>query len=47
MEFDIFFSISQTEVNGYMPSERVMFENFFEQIGYPAIGFLETVLGFF
>jgi alkanesulfonate monooxygenase SsuD/methylene tetrahydromethanopterin reductase-like flavin-dependent oxidoreductase (luciferase family) len=32
MEFDIFFSISQTEVNGYMPSERVMFENFFEQI---------------
>jgi alkanesulfonate monooxygenase SsuD/methylene tetrahydromethanopterin reductase-like flavin-dependent oxidoreductase (luciferase family) len=32
MEFDIFFSISQTEVNGYMPSERVMFENFFEQV---------------
>jgi alkanesulfonate monooxygenase SsuD/methylene tetrahydromethanopterin reductase-like flavin-dependent oxidoreductase (luciferase family) len=32
MEFDIFFSISQTEVNGYMPSEKVMFENFFEQI---------------
>jgi alkanesulfonate monooxygenase SsuD/methylene tetrahydromethanopterin reductase-like flavin-dependent oxidoreductase (luciferase family) len=32
MEFDIFFSISQTEVNGYMPTERVMFENFFEQI---------------
>src|SRR3954471_3128611 len=32
MELDIFFSISQTEVDGYMPSERVMFENFFEQI---------------
>src|SRR4028118_1959347 len=32
MEFDIFFSISQTEVAGYMPSERVMFENFFEQV---------------
>ena len=32
MELDIFFSICQTEVNGYLPSERVMFENFFEQI---------------
>jgi alkanesulfonate monooxygenase SsuD/methylene tetrahydromethanopterin reductase-like flavin-dependent oxidoreductase (luciferase family) len=32
MELDIFFSICQTEVHGYMPSERVMFENFFEQI---------------
>jgi alkanesulfonate monooxygenase SsuD/methylene tetrahydromethanopterin reductase-like flavin-dependent oxidoreductase (luciferase family) len=32
MELDIFFSISQTEVDGYMPSERVMFENFFEQV---------------
>ncbi|HVR39658.1 MAG TPA: LLM class flavin-dependent oxidoreductase [Thermoanaerobaculia bacterium] len=32
MEFDIFFSICQTEVNGYLPSERVMFENFFEQV---------------
>jgi alkanesulfonate monooxygenase SsuD/methylene tetrahydromethanopterin reductase-like flavin-dependent oxidoreductase (luciferase family) len=32
VELDIFFSISQTEVDGYMPSERVMFENFFEQI---------------
>ena len=32
MEFDIFFSICQTEVHGYMPSERVMFENFFEQL---------------
>ncbi|HUP48484.1 MAG TPA: LLM class flavin-dependent oxidoreductase [Thermoanaerobaculia bacterium] len=32
MEFDIFFSICQTEVGGYMPSERVMFQNFFEQV---------------
>ena len=32
MEFDIFFSICQTEVHGYMPTERVMFENFFEQV---------------
>ncbi len=32
MELDIFFSICQTEVDGYMPSERVMFENFFEQV---------------
>ncbi|HYC60837.1 MAG TPA: LLM class flavin-dependent oxidoreductase [Thermoanaerobaculia bacterium] len=32
MELDIFFSICQTEVHGYLPSERVMFQNFFEQI---------------
>ena len=32
MELDVFFSICQTEVHGYMPSERVMFENFFEQV---------------
>jgi alkanesulfonate monooxygenase SsuD/methylene tetrahydromethanopterin reductase-like flavin-dependent oxidoreductase (luciferase family) len=32
MEFDIFFSICQTDVHGYMPSEKVMFENFFEQV---------------
>ena len=32
MEFDIFFSICQTEVDGYMPSEKVMFQNFFEQV---------------
>jgi len=32
MELDIFFSICQTVVDGYMPSERVMFENFFEQV---------------
>ncbi|HEX7831675.1 MAG TPA: LLM class flavin-dependent oxidoreductase [Thermoanaerobaculia bacterium] len=32
MELDIFFSICQTDVHGYVPSERVMFENFFEQV---------------
>lgn len=32
MEFDIFFSICQTDVHGYTPTERVMFENFFEQV---------------
>lgn len=32
MELDIFFSICQTDVHGYLPSERVMFSNFFEQI---------------
>jgi alkanesulfonate monooxygenase SsuD/methylene tetrahydromethanopterin reductase-like flavin-dependent oxidoreductase (luciferase family) len=32
VEFDIFFSICQTEVHGYLPPEKVMFENFFEQV---------------
>jgi len=32
MEFDIFFSICQTAVHGYMPDERTMFANFFEQV---------------
>jgi alkanesulfonate monooxygenase SsuD/methylene tetrahydromethanopterin reductase-like flavin-dependent oxidoreductase (luciferase family) len=32
MELDIFFSICQTDVHGYVPSERVMFSNFFEQV---------------
>jgi alkanesulfonate monooxygenase SsuD/methylene tetrahydromethanopterin reductase-like flavin-dependent oxidoreductase (luciferase family) len=32
MEFDIFFSICQTEVHGYLPDERTMFANFFEQV---------------
>jgi alkanesulfonate monooxygenase SsuD/methylene tetrahydromethanopterin reductase-like flavin-dependent oxidoreductase (luciferase family) len=31
MRFDTFFSICQTPVNGYTPSDRVMFENFFSQ----------------
>ena len=32
MKFDIFFSICQTEVEGYTPSEREMFQNFFDQV---------------
>jgi len=32
MDFDIFFSISQTPVDGVTPSESVMFANFFEQV---------------
>lgn len=32
MKYDIFFSISQTEVDGQTPSTRTMFENFFDQI---------------
>ncbi len=32
MEFDIFFSICQTEAGGSMPDERTMFLNFFEQV---------------
>lgn len=32
MKFDIFLSICQTEVDGYLPSERVMFQNFFDQL---------------
>ena len=32
LEFDIFFSISQTPVDGYLPSEAQMFTNFFDQV---------------
>ncbi|MDJ0841382.1 MAG: luciferase [Acidobacteriota bacterium] len=32
MQFDIFFSICQTEVDGYIPTETVMFQNFFDQL---------------
>jgi alkanesulfonate monooxygenase SsuD/methylene tetrahydromethanopterin reductase-like flavin-dependent oxidoreductase (luciferase family) len=32
MELDIFFSICQTEVGGYIPDERTMFRNFLEQV---------------
>ncbi len=32
MQFDIFFSISQTPVDGDLPSEAKMFGNFFEQV---------------
>ena len=40
MELDIFFSICQTDVHGYLPSEAVMFRNFFEQVELAdALGF--------
>ena len=32
MDFDVFFSISQTPVGGHTPSEAVMLRNFFEQV---------------
>ena len=32
MQFDVFFSISQTPVDGFMPSEAQMFGNFFAQV---------------
>jgi alkanesulfonate monooxygenase SsuD/methylene tetrahydromethanopterin reductase-like flavin-dependent oxidoreductase (luciferase family) len=32
MEFDVFFSISQVPVDGYMPDEATMFSNFFDQV---------------
>ena len=32
MDYDIFFSISQTPVDGVLPSERAMYENFFDQV---------------
>ncbi|MHB8633642.1 MAG: LLM class flavin-dependent oxidoreductase [Thermoplasmatota archaeon] len=32
MEFDLFFSISQTPVRGHTPSEREMFENFLAEV---------------
>ncbi len=40
MQFDIFFSISQTPVDGVTPSEATMFANFFEQVeAADALGF--------
>src|SRR5437773_4702400 len=32
MELDIFFSISQTDVDSVIPDERTMFANFFDQV---------------
>jgi alkanesulfonate monooxygenase SsuD/methylene tetrahydromethanopterin reductase-like flavin-dependent oxidoreductase (luciferase family) len=32
VEFDVFFSICQTDVHGYVPDEATMFRNFFEQV---------------
>src|SRR5687768_12070384 len=40
VHYDIFFSISQTPVAGTQPSEREMFDNFFEQAeAADALGF--------
>jgi len=40
MKYDIFFSISQTPVEGYTPSETEMFRNFFSQVeAADALGF--------
>ena len=40
MHFDIFFSISQTPVRGWLPSEAQMFQHFFEQVEVAdALGF--------
>ena len=40
MQYDIFFSISQTPVHGELPSEATMFGNFFEQVEHAdALGF--------
>lgn len=50
MKFDVFFSICQTEVDGYTPSERVMWQNFFDQViladklGYETAWLAETHL---
>lgn len=50
MKFDVFFSICQTDVDGYMPSESVMFENFIDQVrladqlGYEVAWVAETHL---
>lgn len=50
MKYDIFFSICQTDVDGYTPSERVMYQNFFDQarladaLGYGTAWIAETHL---
>lgn len=50
MKFDIFLSICQTEVDGKMPNERQMFQNFFrqvelaDQLGYGTAWVAETHL---
>lgn len=50
MKYDIFFSICQTPVDGYTPSEKVMFQNFFDQailadeLGYGCAWVAETHL---
>ena len=50
MKFDIFFSICQTPVDGKTPTEKVMFQNFFDQVkladqlGYGTAWIAETHL---
>ncbi len=50
MIYDIFFSICQTEVDGYLPSEKTMWQNFFDQVkwadqlGYKTAWLAETHL---
>lgn len=50
MKYDIFLSICQTEVDGYTPSESIMFSNFFDQVqladelGYGTAWIAETHL---
>lgn len=50
MKYDIFFSICQTEVDGYLPSEKTMWKNFFDQVqwadqlGYETAWVAETHL---
>jgi len=34
MKFDLFLSICQTEVDGFLPSEKQMFRNFFDQVRF-------------
>lgn len=50
MKFDVFFSICQTPVDGYLPDERTMYANFFDQVkladalGYGTAWLAETHL---
>lgn len=50
MKFDVFLSICQTEVDGFTPNERQMFQNFFDQtrladeLGYGTAWVAETHL---
>jgi alkanesulfonate monooxygenase SsuD/methylene tetrahydromethanopterin reductase-like flavin-dependent oxidoreductase (luciferase family) len=50
LKYDVFFSICQTPVDGYTPSEKIMFQNFFDQailadeLGYGCAWVAETHL---
>ena len=46
MRFDVFFSLSQTPVDGASPSEAQMFHNFFDQVeAADALGYDTNALG--